>query len=407
MKAKGKSGHKIGYFDCFAGISGDMILAAIVDCGVAVEQIQAGLACLPIGRFKLSAQRTVKNGITATQVDVQVQDTVQERKLDEILSIVQECQVPPQIKEKALGVFRQIGSVEAKIHGVEAGTIHLHELGGEDTIVDVLGAFIGMDLLGVEEVQASPLPLGIGMINSAHGTLPLPAPATLAILEGVPVRGSDLDKELVTPTGAAILRSMAHQFGQIPAMKLLKTGYGAGKMDLPVPNVLRLLVGETLAEPQPSQGYHIEQLACLETNIDNMNPEIFPYLSERFFDKGALDVSLIPIYMKKNRPGTQVNVLCSEENVDAILEVLFSETTTLGARKYSVNRYSVERQTSLIQTEYGDVQVKFSRKGENSWDYAPEYEDCRRLAIERGIPIMKIYRAAQAAAEEYLSKRDM
>ena len=201
---------------------------------------------------------------------------------------------------------------------MDVETIHLHELGGLDTIIDVVGAFLGMEILGLDKVYASPLPLGTGHIQSAHGIIPLPAPATLALLEGVPVIGSELKDELVTPTGAAILTSLVQEFGIIPPMRLLKTGYGAGKMDLPIPNVLRLLIGEGIETICPTSPFQVGELVCIESNIDNMNPEIYSYLSERLFDAGALDVSLIPVYMKKNRPGTLVNVLCSEETAAEI-----------------------------------------------------------------------------------------
>jgi uncharacterized protein (TIGR00299 family) protein len=222
-------------------------------------------------------------------------------------------------------------------------------------------------------------------------------------LEGVPIHGSELKNELVTPTGAAIITSLVHEFGLIPPMRLLKTGYGAGKMDLPIPNVLRLLLGESRDNPQSTHPFQMKELVCLESNIDNMNPEIYSYLSERLYDAGALDVSLIPVHMKKNRPGTLVTVLCSEEISEKLLEILFSETTTLGIRKYSVSRYSVERHITEVSTPYGNVKVKFSKKGEKSWDYAPEYEDCQRIASQYHVPIRRIYRAAEKAAEEYLN----
>lgn len=393
---------RLGYFDCPSGISGDMIIGAIVDCGVTIEAIKDGLASLALEGYELSDQRISKNGLTATRVEVVVRDGTKERRLSDILSIVEESQIADKIKRKALEVFKRIGAVEARIHGVELDTIHLHELGGLDTIIDVVGAFIGMDILGLDKIYASPLPLGRGTIETAHGIIPLPAPATLELLEGVPIQGSEINKELVTPTGAAILTSAVHEFGRIPSMRLLKTGYGAGKMDLPIPNVLRLIIGEEKEITQHGKNFQEEQLECLETNIDNMNPEIYPYLMERLFDVGALDVSFAPTYMKKNRPGTLVNVLSPVEKADSLMQVLFIETKTLGVRKYSVSRYSVDRRMIEVNTPYGAVQVKFSKKGENSWDYSPEYEDCRRLALENSIPIIRIYRAAEDAAEEYI-----
>ena len=393
---------KLAYFDCRSGISGDMLLGALVDCGVSLDTIKESLALLPIQGFEISVNRVNKAGLISTQVDVLVEDNVKERRLAEILTLILESQLPEKIKEKALDVFQRIGVVEARIHGLDVEKVHLHELGGLDTILDVVGVFLGMEILKIEKVFASPLPLGSGYIQSAHGTIPLPAPATLALLEGVPIVGSEFKKELVTPTGAALLTSLVQEFGIIPPMRLLKTGYGAGKQDLPIPNVLRLLIGEGIEPSSSNYPFQEEKLVCLECNIDNMNPEIYSYLSECLFNSGALDVSLIPIYMKKNRPGTLVKVLCSEEIAENLIDILFSETTTLGARKYSVNRYSVERHITQVTTPYGAVNVKFSKKGDKSWNYTPEYEDCRRLASQHHIPIMKIYRAAEFAAEEYL-----
>jgi pyridinium-3,5-bisthiocarboxylic acid mononucleotide nickel chelatase len=393
---------KLAYFDCPAGVSGDMLLGALVDCGVSIEEIKEGLALLPIQGFEISVKRVNKSGLISTQVEVLVDDNVKERRLAEILKLILESKLPEKIKEKGLEVFQRIGSVEAGIHGLDVEEVHLHELGGLDTIIDVVGVFLGMEILKIDRVFASPLPLGTGFIQSAHGTIPLPAPATLVLLEGVPIIGSEFKVELVTPTGAALLTSLVDEFGTMPPMRLLKTGYGAGKRDLSIPNVLRLLVGEGIEPSSSNCPFQEEKLVCLECNIDNMNPEIYSYLSDCLFNAGALDVSLIPIYMKKNRPGVLVTVLCSEESAEQLLEILFSETTTLGIRQYTVNRYSVERHITQVSTPYGKVNVKFSKKGENSWSYSPEYEDCRRLASEHHIPMMKIYHAAEYAAEEYL-----
>lgn len=398
---------KIAYIDCQSGISGDMLLGALVDCGVSLDVIKERLAQLPIQGYEISVNRVNKAGLISTQIEVVVDDNVKERRLAEILTVIQESQLTEKIKENALEVFQRIGKVEARIHGLEVEKVHLHELGGLDTILDVVGVFLGMEILKIERVFASPLPLGLGYIQSAHGTIPLPAPATLALLEGVPIVGSEIKKELVTPTGAALLTNLVQEFGIIPPMRLLKTGYGAGKRDLPIPNVLRLLVGESIEPSSSNYPFQEEKLVCLECNIDNMNPEIYSYLSECLFNSGALDVSLIPIYMKKNRPGTLVKVLCSEEIAAELIDILFSETTTLGARKYTVNRYSVERHITQVTTTYGTVNVKFSKKGDKFWNYTPEYEDCRKLALQHHIPIMKVYRAAEYAAEEYLKNLNL
>ena len=307
------------------------------------------------------------------------------------------------IKEKAINIFQRIGLVEANIHRLDVEKVHLHELGGLDTIIDVVGVLLCMQILKIEEAFASPLPLGTGQIQSAHGLIPLPSPATLALLQGVPIIGSEYMYELVTPTGAAILTSLVQEFSIIPSMRLQKTGYGAGKRDMPVPNVLRLLLGEKIETNQSKHLFQVENLTSLESNIDNMNPEIYSYLFERLFTAGALDVSLTPIYMKKNRPGTLITVLCADEISETLIDILFSETTTLGVRRYSINRYSLERHITQVTTPYGNVNIKFSKKVDKTWVYTPEYEDCRRLALQHDIPIQTIYRAAEHAAEAYLN----
>lgn len=393
---------KVAYLDPPTGLSGDMLLGALVDLGVSLDVLQAGLAGLSLQGYELRASRVQKNGLGAIQFEVLVHDEVTERHLADILAVVRESGLDHQIKAKALTILQHIGEVEAHIHGVEVEHVHLHELGGIDTIVDIVGVLLGLQALGVEKLYAAPLPMGRGFVRSAHGQLPLPSPATLALLEGLPVTGSPIEAELVTPTGAALVAHLVTEYGPIPAMRLLKTGYGAGRRDLPVANVLRLLVGEIETPAKETAVYQVEKLTCLECNIDNMNPELYSYLFERLFAAGALDVSLIPVQMKKNRPGTLVQVLCQEAHAEALLQILFTETTTLGARKHIVERYFLERHITVVHTAYGEVRVKYSRSGENQMRFAPEYEDCRRLAAQHGVPLQHIYLAAQHAAEENL-----
>jgi hypothetical protein len=376
-----------------------MLLGALVDAGAPLEGLRAGLAALPLAGYELTARRVSKHGIGATQVEVVIHDRATERRLSEILAIVESSGLNTALRQKAQAIFQRIGEVEAGIHGAAVESVHLHELGGLDTIVDVVGVLLGLELLGVEKLVVSPLPLGRGYVQTAHGWLPLPAPATLELLEGLPVTGSEIEKELVTPTGAALLAGLAQGFGPIPPMRLLKTGYGAGRRDLPVPNLLRLLVGEAV-EPAASPAYPVETLACLECNLDNLNPEIYGYVFERLFAVGALDVWLAPIQMKKNRPGTLLSVLCREGQAAALLDILFRETTTLGARKFPVQRYYLEREFIEVQTEYGPVRVKVARGGGQALQVAPEYEDCRRLAEQTGAPLQAVYRAALRAAGE-------
>jgi len=393
---------RIAYFDCIAGASGDMILGALLDAGLPEATLRQGLAALRLDDFDLRSQRVVKNGFSAVKVDVLVSNDVPARHLPEIETIVMESDLSPSIKEQAIAIFRRLGEVEAGIHGTTIDQVHLHELGGVDTIVDVVGALVGLETLEVERVYASPLPMGRGFVLGAHGAIPLPAPATLALLaqgspsgEGVPVVGSDLEVELVTPTGAVLLSSLAINFGPIPAMSLRAVGYGAGGRDLPIPNVLRLLLGD---QATPNDAV-TQTLTLLETNVDDLNPEIYEYVMARLFDAGALDVFLSPIQMKKNRPATLLRALCQPDDADRLMAVLFAETSTLGVRQQWVARHCLARTTHTVETAYGAVRVKVAMWGDGQAKAAPEYEDCRRLAEASGTPLREVYRAAEAAAE--------
>jgi uncharacterized protein (TIGR00299 family) protein len=387
---------KIAYFDCIAGASGDMILGALIDAGLTEAELREQLAALRLPAFDLGCRRVVKNGFSATKVDVLVADDVPARYLPEIKAIVAGSDLSHVIKEKALAIFDRLGQVEAGIHGTTLDQVHLHELGGVDTIVDVVGALAGLEALGVERVYVSPLPLGRGFVRGAHGSIPLPAPATVALLEGVPVVGSDLEVELVTPTGAALLSSLAAGFGPIPPMTLTAVGYGAGGRDLPIPNVLRLLLGEG----KGVAGTTTETLAVLETNVDDLNPEMYDYVMARLFAAGALDVFLSPIQMKKNRPATLLRLMCRPQDADALMSILFTETSTLGVREQLVTRHCLARAIHTVETPYGPVRVKVAGWGEGQVKAAPEYEDCRRLAEASGAPLREIYRAAERAAEK-------
>jgi hypothetical protein len=376
-----------------------------------------------------------------------VADDVPERHLADIEAIVMDSDIAPEIKERAVAIFRRMGEAEANIHGTTMEHVHLHELGGVDTIVDVVGVLVGLNELGVEHVVVSPIPLGRGFIRGAHGQIPLPAPATVALLKGAPVVGSPLEMETVTPTGAALLTSLASSFGPIPAMTLEALGYGAGSRDLPIPNVIRLLIGETTPaqknkapqhhHPHPhdhghehshehshhhehDQPHHHHEhqhspdlpisnlqspipspscldtaaLSVLETNIDDLNPEIYEYVMGKLFEAGALDVYLAPIQMKKNRPATLLRVLCRPDDVQAMTVILFKETTTLGVREQSVARHTLPRVIEHVETPYGPVHVKVAELPDGTTKRAPEYEDCRRLAEEHGVPLREVYRAA-------------
>jgi uncharacterized protein (TIGR00299 family) protein len=376
-----------------------MILGALLDAGLPESALREQLALLRLADFDLRIRRVEKNGFSAIKVDVLVKDDAPARHLPEIEAIVWESDLPATIKERAIAIFRRLGEVEAGIHGTTLDQVHLHELGGIDTIVDVVGTLAGLAALGVERVVVSPLPLGRGFVRGAHGPIPLPAPATVALLKGAPVVGSNLEMELVTPTGAALFSSLAAEFGPIPAMILEATGYGAGGRDLPIPNVLRLFLGWASASH-----LQIETLALLETNIDDQNPEIYDYVMTRLFEAGALDVFLAPIQMKKNRPATLLRVLCRPEQADVLMAILFAETSSLGVRQQSILRHCLARSSQTVETPYGPVRVKVAFWGEGQVKAAPEYEDCRHLAEASGVPLREIYRAAEQAARSDLQK---
>ena len=380
---------KIAYFDCIAGASGDMILGALVDAGLPIESLQGRLSALKLGdEFELQSQKVSKNGFGATKVDVIVGagEPHHGRHVAEIEAIIQKSDLPEYIQEKAVGMFRRLAEVEAGIHGMPVESVHLHEVGGVDTIVDVVGALVGLDALGVADVYGSPLPLGRGFVKGSHGQIPLPAPATISLLKGIPVHGSDIEMELVTPTGALILSTVCKTFGPIPSMTLTSLGYGAGGRDLPIPNVIRLLLGE--------QGTGIESLMLLETNVDDNSAEINGYVMEKLFAAGALDVFFTPIQMKKNRPATMLSVLCRPTDVDQLEAILFRETSTLGVRRQSVERRCLERESETIETPYGPIRVKVAQLPDGTTKRAPEFEDCRRAAETHGVPLRVVYASA-------------
>ncbi len=454
---------KIAYFDCIAGASGDMMLGALVDAGLSPDVLRERLAALHLADFELRVTRVAKHAFAATKVDVLVRDDAPERHLGEIERIVQESDLAPDIKARACAIFRRIGTAEAAIHNASVEHVHLHELGGVDTIVDVVGALVGLDALGIERVVVSPVPLGRGFVHGAHGQIPLPAPATVALLKGVPVVGSPLQMETVTPTGAALLSSLAAEFGPIPAMTLEAVGYGAGSKDLPIPNVLRVLIGTVDGRRQTGDGrqqtvdgghghshphahehdhahshshthehphaphsthyelptsdsrllitdYHLPtpdsrllttdyrlpttDYRLLETNLDDLNPEFYGYIMDKLFAAGALDVFFTPIQMKKNRPGTLLSVLCEPEQAESLRGLLFAETSTLGIREHTVARYALPRRSETVETRFGPVRVKIAELGDGRTKSAPEYEDCRRLAEQHGVPLREVYAAA-------------
>jgi uncharacterized protein (TIGR00299 family) protein len=381
------------HFDCFSGISGDMILGALVDLGVSLERLQADLAGLPLEGFRLKAKAVTQQGIRAQRVEVEVAPQTHARHFNDISAMIDASQLPPQVKTFAVATFRRLAEAEAAIHGCPIEQVHFHEVGAVDAIVDVVGCGLGLSYLGIAHVSSSPLPMGSGFVDCRHGRLPLPAPATLALLQDIPIRGTELEGELVTPTGAALISTLAERFGGYPEMQIQRIGYGAGRRTYANhPNLLRIVCGRApAADAAGTAPPAAERIEVIEAAVDDMNPEIFSYLMEMLFAAGALDVIWIPAFMKKNRPGTLVQVLSPLDRVDQLLTVLLEETTTIGARHYRVRRRVLARQAVEIETSLGRVAAKriIGIKGRER--LVPEYESCRRLAREKGLPIREVY----------------
>ena len=379
----------IAYFDCFCGISGDMTLGAFIDIGVPLSWLKDSLTKIPLKDFDLSAESISRSGIKAQRVHVITKNTSRSRHYAEIKDLVKNSPLPKKVKEKSLEIFERLAIAEAEIHGQPKEKVHFHELGGIDAIVDIVGTALCLEYLSIEKVVASKIPLGNGFVSCRHGTLPVPAPATLSILKGTPVYGTEIPYELVTPTGAAIITSLADSFGNIPDMIVEKTGYGAGKRELKtIPNLLRIIIGTSANH---MSDYQKDRISVVETCIDDMNPEFFGFVMDRLFEEGALDVYLIPVVMKKNRPGTMLQVLCMEDRKKSIINRILSETTSLGVRYYDVQRTKLVRENITIKTSYGNIQVKRVKDPSGSVRLVPEYEVCKKIALEKKIPLKTVY----------------
>jgi uncharacterized protein (TIGR00299 family) protein len=385
---------KTAYIDCIAGASGDMLLGALIDAGLPVAALEAELAKLHLDDFHLHVGKVSKNGFGATKVDVHAHDHAPERHLREIREIVEGSDVSSGVKERAMRVFTRICEVEAGIHGMSVDEVHLHEVGGVDAIVDVVGVLAGVELLEIKRVVVSPLPMGRGFIRGAHGQIPLPAPATLGLLKGVPLRGSPIDVEFVTPTGAALLVELADAWGHLPAMVLREVGYGAGTRDLPIPNVLRIMIGETSA----AGPWLSETITVLETNLDNDRGEVIGHTLQRLLAEGALDVVSIPAQMKKDRPAHIIKVLARPADADRMQHILFEETSTLGIRRSETRRDALHRHLDRVETRFGPIQVKVATLPGGGLRATPEYEDCRKAAEQHGVTLQQVTHEAEHAA---------
>jgi pyridinium-3,5-bisthiocarboxylic acid mononucleotide nickel chelatase len=445
---------RIAYLECFSGISGDMFLGALIDAGVSPKFLQDAVAALGVSA-KLKISRVVRSGISATKVDVWVdgekdlpreeywakQDEERsalptnshhvhhhshehhhehahshehdhssdqtshthdhaQRGLTEIRNIISSAAISESAKVKAIAIFEALGAAEAKIHNVPIETVHFHEVGAVDAIVDIVCAAMGSEALGVDEIICSPLNVGGGMVKCAHGTFPVPAPATVELLKDVPVYSSDVQAELVTPTGAAIIKTLVRQFTSFPTMKIEKSGYGAGSRDFRGhPNVVRLVVGETVLKSTTKTS--LETISVLEANLDDLNPQVFGYVMDRLLEEGALDVFGVPVQMKKNRPGTLLTVLCKPADTDKFTQLIFAETTTLGVRRRDEIRQTLARRWESVRTEWGEVRIKIASMNGTITNYAPEYEDCRRIATQHHVPLKTVI---QEAARAYAGK---
>ncbi len=390
---------RIAYFDCFSGISGDMAIGALLDAGLSFEALRTQLAALNISGYALAAEKVKKHGIAGTKFHVDVHDPgPHHRRLRDIDAILRASRLESQIQERALAVFARLAEAEAIIHQTAVDDVHFHEVGAIDSIVDITGTVIGLHVLGVQRVMASPVNVGAGFVRAAHGVLPVPPPATAELLKGAPTYARGQDGELTTPTGAALLATLAEAFGPLPALCVEQIGYGAGTKDLPhAPNLLRVFIGEDNTRGDA------DLITVLEANLDDMNPEWFEYAQEQLFAQGALDVFYTPIFMKKNRPATKLTVLCEVGKVDVLADVLFRDTSTFGVRTYEVRRQKLQRFSQVVDTRYGPIAVKIGQWRGQVVQVSPEYESCRQAARRCGVPLKDVYQAAEAQARGMLT----
>ncbi len=383
----------IGYFVCFSGISGDMVLGALVDAGVDFREIERELRKLKLDGWSISARKVNRRGIFATHVKVETAETHHHRGLSKIVALIDEAGLAPRAAERAKKIFTRLGEAEAHVHQMPIEKVHFHEVGAVDSIIDIVGAVIGFELLGLDEFACSALDVGGGQVKTAHGLLPVPAPATAELLRGAPTYSSGVLRELVTPTGAAIATTLSTHYAEIPRMTLRVLGYGAGTADIAEkPNVLRLLIGDR--EVSEAGEYWGAPVTVIETNVDDMSPQIYGYFAERALAAGALDVFSTSAQMKKNRPGLLVTILSEPENVSRLIDLVFRETTTIGVRTYEVRRKTLDREIVRVETEFGRVNVKLSRMNGSLLNATPEYDDCQRIAAERSVPLKQVIAAA-------------
>lgn len=381
------------YFDCFAGASGDMVLGALVSAGVDAQVLKEQLALLVVPGYEIDFVRVDRSGINAIQARVKTEHEHQHRHLSQILKIIDDSRLQSSIKERAARIFTRLAEAEAHVHNQPIENVHFHEVGALDAIIDVVGAAICFDLIGAQQFICSPLRVGKGTVKMAHGYFPIPPPAVAELLKDAPIYAGDLEGEFVTPTGAAIITSVCNRFGSLPEFVIETTGYGAGTREYDeFPNVLRVFVGEAGAQDSAD-----EHLLMIETNIDDMSPQLFGHVMERALDLGALDCYLTPVQMKKNRPGNLLSILGRPQDREKFLQMLFAETTTLGIRSYEVDRRALARETARVETQYGPIDVKVARLAGAIVNAMPEYEQCRQAALKAKVPLRTVESAARSA----------
>ncbi|HKT10805.1 MAG TPA: nickel pincer cofactor biosynthesis protein LarC [Terriglobia bacterium] len=388
---------KLAYLDCSSGISGDMFLAALLDAGVELDRLRTELAKIDLGPYEFTQNRVMRKGIAGNHIEITVPEKQPHRHLSHIEKLIGEASIDKVVKQKALQAFRRLGEAEAKLHNQPIEKIHFHEVGAVDAILDIVGVCLGLAMLGNMELICSPLNVGGGRVEAAHGSLPVPAPATAELLKGIPVYSSGVESELVTPTGAALVSTLATGFGPVPAMKIDHIGYGAGAKDFAThPNIARLMLGEK-SEAVAGMTAGDETVVVIEANIDDMNPQLYGHFAEKALAAGALDVTCSPLQMKKNRPGMLVSVIARPELEGALTHLLFEETTTIGVRITEARRKVLEREVVKVETAFGPVKIKVARLEGKIVNAAPEFEDCRRLAEEKSVPLKAVMQAALAA----------
>jgi pyridinium-3,5-bisthiocarboxylic acid mononucleotide nickel chelatase len=391
---------KVAYFDCPAGASGDMILGALVDAGCPLAELEKALRMLDVSGWRLEAQPVERAGLRGTHLVVQTDPAAHFHDLAGLLAPIERSDLPETVKTRATRILRRLAEAESRVHRVPVEAVHFHEVGALDTLVDVVGAVAGLDALGVETVGVSAFPLGGGTVQTAHGRLPVPAPATTELLRGFPVYDNGVQSELVTPTGAAILTTLAASAGRMPAMTVESVGYGAGTMDLPgTPNILRCFLGQT-AESAAAD----ETVLQVETTIDDMSPQLYETLIERIFDAGALDVFLQPVIMKRGRPGVVVTALCAAERISDLSRALFEETTTIGVRWSEWRRARLQREMVEVTTAYGTIPFKVSRLAGRVVTVTPEFADVARIAREKSLPVREVLDQARADGRHLLGQ---